>query len=84
MTPLHRSESLSELPANRWGTILCLEGGRRFNSRLAALGFTAGAQVKMLQNYGQGPLIVLVRGTRIALGRGEACKVVVEVSEFGG
>jgi Fe2+ transport system protein FeoA len=31
----------------------------------------------MVQNFGHGPLIVNIRGTRIALGRGEAAKVVV-------
>jgi Fe2+ transport system protein FeoA len=36
----------------------------------------------MVQNFGHGPLIVLVRDTRVALGRGEAMKVLVEkVSE---
>lgn len=29
----------------------------------------------MIQNFGRGPIIVLVRGTRIALGRGEAERV---------
>jgi ferrous iron transport protein A len=47
-------------------------------SRLAALGFTIGAEVTMVQNFGHGPLIVLVRDTRVALGRGEAAKVLVE------
>jgi len=32
----------------------------------------------MLQNFGHGPLIVNIRDTRIALGRGEATKVLVE------
>jgi Fe2+ transport system protein FeoA len=32
----------------------------------------------MTQNYGRGPLIVIVRGTRVALGRSEAAKIVVE------
>jgi ferrous iron transport protein A len=44
-------------------------------SRLATLGFTPGAELTMIQNYGWGPLIVQIRGTRIALGRGEASKV---------
>jgi len=36
----------------------------------------------MIQNFGHGPLIVNIRDTRIALGRGEAMKVLVErVSE---
>jgi ferrous iron transport protein A len=55
-----------------------MAGGQGFVSRLAALGFTLGAEVIMLQNFGRGPLIVLVRDTRIALGRGESLQVVVE------
>jgi ferrous iron transport protein A len=42
---------------------------------MAALGFTPGALVTMMRNYGHGPLIVNIRGTRIALGRGEAKRV---------
>jgi len=47
-------------------------------ARLASLGFAPGVEVQMLQNFGHGPLIVLVRDTRVALGRGEAMKVLVE------
>jgi len=43
------------------------------------LGFTAGAEVAVVQNYGRGPIIVAVRDTRVALGRGEAAKIQVEV-----
>ena len=32
----------------------------------------------MTQNYGRGPLIVMVRGTRVALGRGEAAQIFVD------
>jgi Fe2+ transport system protein FeoA len=32
----------------------------------------------MRQNFGSGPVIVKVRDTRIALGRGEAMKVLVK------
>jgi ferrous iron transport protein A len=45
---------------------------------MASLGITPGAKIDMTQNYGHGPLIVIVRGTRVALGRGEAAKVLVE------
>ncbi|NIN68530.1 MAG: hypothetical protein GTO63_28265 [Anaerolineae bacterium] len=51
--------------------------GHTLVSRLSALGFTPGAEVTMLQNYGTGPVIVRVRDTRIALGRGEATKICV-------
>lgn len=52
-------------------------------SRLATLGFTPDARVTMVQNFGRGPIIVMVRGTRIALGRGEAEKVMVTPVEEG-
>jgi len=45
---------------------------------MAALGFTPGAEVHMVQNFGRGPIIVMVRGTRIALGKGEADQVRVK------
>ncbi len=64
--------TLGALPAGKTGTVAELQGGRGFTTRMAALGFTPGAQVTMIQNFGRGPVIVLVRGTRIALGRGEA------------
>jgi ferrous iron transport protein A len=46
--------------------------------RLASLGFTPGARIAMTQNYGRGPLIVTVRGTCVALGRGEAEQILVQ------
>ena len=70
--------SLAELPVNEHATILSFSGGHVEIRRLASLGFTPGAEVDMTQNYGHGPLIVTVRGTRVALGRGEAAHIVVE------
>jgi ferrous iron transport protein A len=70
--------SLSELLVNQQATIRSFTIGRLETNRLASLGFTPGAQVDMTQNYGRGPLIVMVRGTRVALGRGEAAKIFVE------
>ena len=70
--------SLSDLPTDSESIVLELHGGESFVSRMAALGFTAGVSVKMIQNYGRGPLIALVRDSRVALGRGEALKVLVE------
>lgn len=69
--------SLSALAPGEVRIVQNLAGGRGFVSRLAALGFTPGAEVTMVQNFGHGPIIVIVRGTRIALGRGEASKVLI-------
>jgi ferrous iron transport protein A len=69
--------TLSDLAPGEMGVVHKLAGGWGFTSRLATLGFTPGAKLTMVQNFGRGPLIVNIRGTRIALGRGEAAKVVV-------
>jgi ferrous iron transport protein A len=70
--------SLSAVHAGESVQIRRLHGGHRFMSRLAPLGFTPGAHLRVVQNYGHGPLIVSLRDTRIALGRGEATKILVE------
>jgi ferrous iron transport protein A len=67
--------SLADLGPNRWAVVRQLTGGRGFVARLAALGFTPGVAVQVLQNFGHGPLLALVRDTRVALGRGEAAKI---------
>jgi Fe2+ transport system protein FeoA len=66
---------LSRLGAGEVGLVQELDGGRGLIGRLAALGFTRDAEVTMVQNFGRGPVIVTVRDTRIALGRGEAGKI---------
>ncbi len=77
----HRSDStvvsLSALSAGEHGEVVDLAGGRCMLSRMTALGFTPGADVTVVQNYGRGPLIARVREARIALGRGEAKRVYV-------
>jgi len=46
--------------------------------RMTSLGFTPGVDLEMTQNYGRGPLLVTVRGTRVALGRHEAERLLVQ------
>jgi ferrous iron transport protein A len=69
--------TLLDLAAGEIGMVHELDGGTHFRSRMASLGFTPGVRLKMMQNYGHGAVIVSLRGTRVALGRGEARKVVV-------
>lgn len=77
-TEYRKQLSLAEMAAGEEATIIAFHGGRMVNRRLVSLGFTPGVRVEMTQNYGHGPLIVTVRGTRVALGRGEAAKILVE------
>jgi ferrous iron transport protein A len=70
---------LSEMDEGQSGIVRELRGGRTFVSRMTGLGFTIGAEVTMVQNLHRGPIVVMVRATRVALGRGEAMRVRVEV-----
>lgn len=78
MSSAFESISLDKLAPGKHGTVLSFTDGRMVTNRLASLGFTPGVAVDMTQNYGHGPLIVTVRGTRVALGRGEAAKIFVQ------
>ena len=73
----HNTTTLSNLAPGEVAVVHKLTGGWGFTSRLTTLGFTPGAKLTMVQNFGHGPVIVSIRGTRIALGRGEAAKVYV-------
>ncbi|MFH1184013.1 MAG: FeoA family protein [Chloroflexota bacterium] len=72
------SLTLADLDANERAHVLGLSCGRLAANRLVSLGFTPGAEVDMAQNYGHGPIIVTVRGGRVALGRREARHIYVE------
>ena len=58
-----------------------LHGGRHFANRIYELGFLPGSEITMLENYGYGPVLVTVRGTRVALGNREASRILVEALE---
>jgi Fe2+ transport system protein FeoA len=77
--PLPESGSvpLSALGTGEQGVVVTMAGGRGLLCRMTSLGFTPGVEVKVVQNYGRGPLIARVRDARIALGRGEARRIYV-------
>lgn len=72
---------LSQLPPGMTARVVRVIGGHGLLNRIAALGFTPGAEVTLLQNFGHGPLIACVRGSRLALGRGEAARILVMAVE---
>ena len=58
------------------GVIQVVAGGIGLIGRLASLGITSGMRVKVVRNMG-GPLIITTNGTRIAIGRGQAQKILI-------
>lgn len=70
-------EPLAGIDTGEFASVLSFLGSQNFIHRLTTMGFTPGVVLKMQQNFRKGPVIVIVRGTRIALGRGEAEKIIV-------
>ena len=73
--------SLDQFPAKTKATVRQLRGGQEFASRLAAMGLVGDAPLVGRQNTGRGAMLVEVRDTRIALGRSEAKKILVEEAD---
>jgi len=74
------SMPLSMLSEGEQGKIVSIMGGRGLTRRLAELGFNPGTIVKVLRAT-SGPMVVLLRESRIAIGKGVAMKIFVEVEE---
>jgi ferrous iron transport protein B len=71
------NQPLMELKPGKKAIIRRMEGGRAVLSRLAALGFTLGTSVTVIRNGDHGPILVSLRGSQVALGRGEAIHILV-------
>lgn len=72
---------LSELKTGEHAVLQEIRAGKFNTCRMISLGLTPGVDVEMTQNYGHGPLVVTVRGTRIALGRQQAKCAIVDRSK---
>lgn len=72
---------LARLLPGETALVESLGTGKSLVARCLALGFTPGVKVTMVRNPRSGPLIVDVRGTRVALGRSEAQKICIAGSE---
>lgn len=71
---------LSNLKPGEMGFVAFVRGGRRSRQRLLDMGLTKGAMVRVVNAAPfNGPLEVKVRGSTLALGRGLASKVYVEL-----
>ena len=55
-----------------------VEGGRGAMRRLTDMGLIPGERLKVLHNSGHGPVTVLIKGAKVALGHGLVAKIIVE------
>lgn len=70
---------LTSLQPGQRARLVRIEGGHQVVHRLSELGLTPGVELEVLQRNGGGPLLLAVRDTRLAIGRGMADRVLVEV-----
>ena len=86
----NRKVPLTALKAKETGTVTAIRSGcgkgrgrgRGFEKRLMDMGLTPGTSVTVVKSAPfHGPLEVLVRGSRLALGRGMAERIIVEKAE---
>ncbi|MGD0765901.1 MAG: ferrous iron transport protein A [Dehalococcoidia bacterium] len=72
---------VGSLKPGETGTIVGLSGGRSFTARCLALGCIPGTEIQMERNAGRGPVVVVVRGVRLALGRDESMRLTVAAQD---
>ncbi len=74
----NHSLPLSLAPIGQAVKLISIRAGAQLTHRLTEMGLTPGVELKVMQNTG-GPLVVSVRDSRLALGRGMAHKMRVEL-----
>lgn len=74
---------LSDLVPGQEAQVQAISGpGREVRLRLAALGIRPSAKIRILgHGPGRGPILVEVDGTRLALGRGLARRILVALQK---
>ncbi|MHA1589781.1 MAG: FeoA family protein [Candidatus Njordarchaeales archaeon] len=70
---------LGSLPKGARARIINVIGGWGVRQRLYEMGIYPGAEIVVIENRGVGPVIVSSKGGQIAIGRGMARRIIVEV-----
>jgi ferrous iron transport protein A len=68
---------MSMLRTGEVGVLKSYAGGKGMLGRCLSMGFTPGSTVKMVENFGGGPVLAKVHDVEVALGRGMATKIMV-------
>ena len=69
--------ALDEIEAGSSARIVRIDSGQGLTNRLAAMGLLKNEAIKVVRNDGSGQIIVLVKNSKVILGRGMSHKVFV-------
>ena len=77
-------ENLSSIPlskatAGKYVRVVSINAGWGLQRRLADMGLTPGLKVRVVGSQRPGSVVLDVRGSRLALGRGISHKIVVDI-----
>jgi len=72
---------LINLQPGKEAVVLKIEGGMGIKRKLQAMGIYVGNQIKVIQSLSSGPIIIESGNTRLAIGRGMAEKIEVQINE---
>lgn len=70
-------KSLASLKKDEFGVIREISGGCSARNRLSELGLNRGVSVQIVKND-IGPLILNIKGHKLAIGKGLANKIIIE------
>lgn len=70
---------LSMVPAGKQVQIVSIDAGWGLQRRLADMGLTPGLKVRVVSSQRPGSVVLDVRGSRLALGRGISHKIIVKI-----
>lgn len=62
----------------RWLTVVNVRAGWGLQRRLAEMGLNPGVSVRVVDGHSRGPMLIDLRGSRLALGHGVAQKIMVK------
>ena len=73
--------NLTELHNGRTAKIVGLEGGKGLRRKLRTIGIREGKMVKLVTTHPiGGPIVIKIEGEQVAIGRGMAKRIMIEVS----
>ena len=69
---------LIDLKEGEKAVVVCVKGGRGVIQRLTDMGLTPHTEITVIKSVFFGPIEISVRGSKLAIGRGIAAKILVE------
>jgi ferrous iron transport protein A len=68
---------LSGVDPGKEVTLIGIDGGRGIRSRLYSMGLVPGERLRVLNGNNNGPILIVLKGCSLAIGRGMARKMMV-------